>query len=195
MKMRIVAIFVIVTAGLVVMATRSPSINASSATAVMYTLDPVHSSFYFRIMHKGLSYAYGRFNDVQGRFQIGDTNTHDTKFSITVKTASIDTNHVKRDEHLRNLDFFNARQFPTIRFQSTDVHAHGQVLHVTGDLTMHGVTRPVGFHLKKIGKNAKAIGFSTQFKIKRSDFGMKKLLGPVGDEVELMVSFEGTRTG
>ncbi|MAE63563.1 MAG: hypothetical protein CMJ18_04770 [Phycisphaeraceae bacterium] len=152
---------------------------------------------YFRIKHLGMSYTYGRFNDVDGSIVVGDAPS-DSAFSFTVRTKSVDTHNKDRDKHLRNPDFFNAVQYPTITFKSTGIHAHGDSLHVTGDMTMHGVTRKIDIHLLKMGEGKDPwgdyrIGYSTEFTIKRSDFGMSKMLKAVGDEVDLMVSFEGIK--
>ena len=169
---------------------------SAAAGATAYKLDGAHTSAYFRITHMGMSYTYGRFNNVSGAFAVGDDST----FNFSVKAADIDTNNTKRDNHLRSPDFFNARQFPTIAFKSTDVQGHGDDLHVTGDLTLHGVTGEISFHMKKMGEGSdrwgnERIGFATEFTIKRSAFGMTKMLDMVGDDVDLMISFEGIRGG
>lgn len=187
-----VLLMIIVTACIGYLSIPSES-KAQSSGATTYKIDLVHSSIYFRIMHKGLSYTYGRFNDFSGQVQIDESNHGNTSFSFSVKAASVDTNHKKRDEHLRKPDFLNARQYPTIEFKSTGIHAHGNSLHVTGDLTLHGQTKSIEMHLNRLGQTSEAIGYATEFTINRSDFGMKKMLGPVGDEVMLMISFEGTR--
>ena len=169
---------------------------SAAAGAMAYKLDGAHTSVYFRITHLGMSFIYGRFNNVSGRIAVGDDST----FDFSVKTADIDTNHAKRDNHLRSPDFFNARQFPTITFKSTEVHGHGEEIQVTGDLTLHGVNREISFHMKKMGEGSdpwgnERIGFATEFTIKRSNFGMTKMLNVVGDDVDLMISFEGIRGG
>ncbi len=167
---------------------------ASQARGDAYKLDPSHAAVVFKITHLGLSYTFGWFNEVSGSFTTGD----DPAFEFTVKTASVNTNFPKRDEHLRNPDFFNAKQFPVITFKSTGVKKDGDILHVTGDMTLHGVTRSITVNLKKMGEaddpwgNHRA-GYATKFTIKRSDYGMDKMLELVGDEVTLMVSFEGIR--
>lgn len=168
---------------------------AQLATADDYKLDDAHMSFYFKVNHMGFSETMGRFNKAQGNFTIDGENS---TFDISIDAASIDTGIEKRDDHLRNPDFFNVKQFPKLTFKSTSVKATGDNLSVTGDMTMHGVTRPVTFELKKIGEGQGPggqyrIGFSTDHVIKRSDFGMDKMIPAVGDDITLMISFEGIK--
>jgi len=165
---------------------------ATSAGAQQYQFDGAHSSYYFRIGHVDVSLVYGRFNDVTGDFNLGD----DPSFNFTVKTASVDTGNQKRDEHLRSPDFFNARQFPEITFKSTNVSETDAGYDVTGELSLHGVTNTVTVPLRKVGEadfppGTPRVGFATEFTINRSDYGMTNMLDVVGDEVELMISFEG----
>ena len=169
-------------------------VGLTPALAEDYDLDPAHTSIVFKIKHLGISSVYGRFNEVEGAISTGSSPS----FQFTVKTDSVDTNNKKRDDHLRSPDFFNAKQFPVITFKSTEVHAHGDKLHVTGDLALHGVTKHIEVNLKKLGeaempKGTHRVGFETTFTLKRTDFGMDKMIGPAGDEVTLLISFEGTR--
>jgi polyisoprenoid-binding protein YceI len=163
-----------------------------------YVLDEAHTAAVFHIQHIGLSWTYGRFNTVGGAFTIDADDAGKSSFELSIKTESIDTNNAKRDEHLRSPDFFNVKQFPTMAFKSTSVKAVDGGYDVTGDLTLHGVTKPVTFTLKggktaEFPKGVKRTGYSTELKIKRSDFGMDKLLEAVGDEVFIAISFEGTK--
>jgi polyisoprenoid-binding protein YceI len=176
-----------------------PLAAAPARAADDFTVDPDHTSVTFKISHLGLSYIHGRFDDVSGGFTL-DADAGKSSFALTVKAESMDTNNKKRDDHLRSPDFFNAKQFPTVAFKSTSVKAVDGGLEVAGDLTLHGVTKPVTFTLAG-GKTAefppgtKRVGFSTELKIKRSEFGMDKFLdnGAVGDEVFIAVSFEGVK--
>jgi polyisoprenoid-binding protein YceI len=147
----------------------------------------------------GVSYIPGRFNEFSGNFTIDTSDPAKSSFSLTIKTQSVDTNNSKRDEHLRAPDFFNAKQFPTITFASTAVKAVEGGYEVTGDLTMHGETKPITFSLKG-GKTAEfppkviRTGFtSPQIVIKRTDFGVGKPMPVLGNEVYIAVSFEGTK--
>jgi polyisoprenoid-binding protein YceI len=106
-----------------------------------YKLDPVHSHAEFKIMHLGVAYQYGRFNDIEGTVVVDEKNPANSKVDVTIKTESVDTKAEKRDEHLRSPDFFNAAQFPNLTFKSTKVEGAGKDKYkVSGNLTMHGVT-------------------------------------------------------
>jgi polyisoprenoid-binding protein YceI len=118
---------------------------------------------------------------------------------VTVQTASVDTGNKQRDDHLRSADFFNAAQFPTIRFKSKSAEsaAAANVWMVRGDLTMMGVTKEVDVLVKLTGMGERGrfgyrAGISAEFKINRSEFGQKVDAG-VGDEVTLLIALEGMR--
>lgn len=165
--------------------------------AETFKVDATHSSVVFRVKHMGVSYTYGRFNDVAGAFSIDEGHPAESGFDITVKSASIDTESDSRDNHLRSPDFFNVKQFPEITFKSKSVKKSGEIYKVTGDLTLLGVTKSITIDVEHIGtaehpRSGNAIsGVETVFTIKRSDYGMTYGLGGVGDEVKLMVSLEG----
>ena len=159
-----------------------------------YTLDNVHSSATFKIGHLGISWVHGRFNELSGDFSVTDKGGN---FNLTVKADSIDTGIAARDKHLKSPDFFNVKQFPTITFKSTSVKTANGGLAVTGDLTMHGVTKSISFTLKG-GKKAEFMkqvrtGYTTDLTIKRSDFGMDGFIGALSDEVVISFSFEGIK--
>lgn len=170
-----------------------PFALSSAVHAESYTIDAVHSTVLFRIKHMNTSNAWGRFNDIQGA---ADLDGAQPSLAVTLTVDSIDTANQKRDEHLEGPDFFNAKQFPTIEFKSTKVtkvdDAHYDV---EGTLTLHGVSKPISVKLERTG-NARSpmtgqiVGYATEFKIKRSDYGMKLMIGPLGDEVLLIVALE-----
>jgi polyisoprenoid-binding protein YceI len=172
---------------------------ASSAWAAdEYTLDAMHSGVTFKISHLGLSWVHGRFNEVSGDFTIDPDNPGKCSFALKIKAESIDTNNQKRDDHLRSPDFFNVKQYPVLTFKSTSVKAGKDGYQVTGDLTMHGETKSVTFVLvggkkAEFPKGVQRTGFSTDLTLKRSEFGMDKMLEAVGDDVHISVSFEGTK--
>ena len=117
---------------------------------------------------------------------------------MRIKTASIDTNVEKRDQHLRTADFFDVEKYPEMVFKSTAVRKVGDGLEVTGDFTLHGVTRPVTFTLKggekaEFPKGTQRIGFFTEFTLKRSEFGMANMIPDVGDEVRIFIGLEGVQ--
>jgi polyisoprenoid-binding protein YceI len=179
------------------------SASARPVRADDFAIDNAHSSIIFGVSHLGYSITYGRFNNVSGKFTLDAKGPEASTFQVALDVASIDTNDAKRDEHLKGPDFFNAGEFPVITFKSTKVAPRktetGIMLDVTGDLTMHGVTKPVTLELQKLGEgpgpggNDFRTGFSGTAKLKRSDFGMTNMVGPVGDEVAVTISIEGIR--
>jgi polyisoprenoid-binding protein YceI len=172
-------------------------LGAAAGRADDYAVDGMHSGVTFKISHLGLSWVYGRFDDFSGEFTL-DPDPGKCSFGLTIKTESIDTNNQKRDDHLRSPDFFNAKQFPTITFKSTAVQAIKDGYEVTGDLTLHGETKPVKFALvggrkAEFPKGVHRTGFSTELVIKRSEFGMTKFTEALGDDVHVAISFEGVK--
>jgi polyisoprenoid-binding protein YceI len=158
----------------------------------------MHSSATFKISHLGLSWVYGRFDDFAGQCLIDSENPANSTFGLVIKAQSVDTNNQKRDDHLRSPDFFNAKQFPVISFRSTAVKPMEDGFQVSGDLTMHGVTRSITFPLKggrtaEFPKGVRRTGYSTELALKRSEFGMDKMVGPLGDEVYIAISFEAVK--
>ncbi|MFG0258801.1 MAG: YceI family protein [Phycisphaerales bacterium JB041] len=176
------------------------------ASVASYKVDPVHSTVLFKIRHAGVANFYGVFGDFSGSFTFDPDAPKDGSFEFEVRTASVDTRNTSRDDHLRNADFFNARQFPTITFTSTGVeHKEGNLYELRGDLTMQGETRSIEAELEWIGtgKNQRGqstAGYEARFSIKRSDFGMTKYLAPdgsdsggLGNTVELTVAVEAVQ--
>jgi polyisoprenoid-binding protein YceI len=172
---------------------------AVATAAETYNVDPVHSAVIFRIKHGNVSYSYGRFNGPQGTFVFDDHEPANCSFDIKVRTKDVDTNNVERDKHLRSDVFFDVKQFPYITFKSTQVAKAGEdTYNVAGDMTFHGVTKPITVEVQRTGAGpdpwgAYRSGFETVFTIKRSDFGMDAMLDSLGDEVRLIVSIEGIR--
>jgi polyisoprenoid-binding protein YceI len=163
-----------------------------------YAIDTMHAGVNFKISHLGLSWIHGRFNEFSGGFALDPTDPTKCSFNLTIKAESIDTANAKRDDHLRSGDFFNVKQFPTITFKSTSVKAAKDGYEVTGDFTLHGVTKPITFTLTggrkaEFPKGMQRTGFSTELTLKRADFGMDKFGGALGEEVYIAVSFEGVK--
>lgn len=162
-----------------------------------YNVDAAHAGIQFKISHIGLSWTYGRFNDFAGGFTI-EPDAAKCAFALTIKAESIDTGNKKRDQHLSSPDFFNVKQFPTIAFQSTAVKAIKEGYEVTGNMTMHGVTKAITFPLvggksAEFPKGVQRTGFTTTFVLKRSEFGITKFTEAVGDDVHIDISFEGVK--
>lgn len=172
---------------------------ASAYAADTYTVDPVHTAALFKIKHVGVSYTYGRFNDISGTIVFDAANPAASKVDVTIQAASVDTDNQKRDAHLANPDFFDAKQFPVLKFVSTAfVKVDDSTFDVAGDFTLHGVTKPVTIKVVKIGEGKDPwggyrLGFESTFTIKRSDFGMTKMMEAVGDEVTVTFATEGIK--
>jgi polyisoprenoid-binding protein YceI len=174
------------------------SIGAVAQAADVYTYDPVHSSVSFKARHLDISWIHGRFNQVEGAFSLDRDDPTQSKFQLTIHADSIDTANAARDEHLRQPDYFDTRQFPTIEFKSTSVKPVNGGYEVTGDFAMHGKTKKITFVLlggKEIEhKGTKRVGFSTELSLKRSDFGFdKNNIGLIGDEALVIIDCEGMR--
>lgn len=171
----------------------------SAPETAAYEADLAHSYVVFRIRHMGVSWQYGRFNDFTASVEAGDGGDGVRSVAFTVKTESVDTGNPKRDQHLRTPDFFSAKQFPEITFKSTSVKAgEGGASEVTGDLTLHGVTKSVTAKVVKVGAADLAqmgyrVGYEAELKVKRSDFGMSKSIGDGSDEVSVTVAVETVR--
>ena len=164
---------------------------------ITYEIDTAHSMILFRAKHNNVSYNYGRFNEFTGKI-ITDEFASMGMVEFEVKSASVDTGNEKRDQHLRSSDFFSAKQFPVITFKSTKVSAkegEEDVLEVTGDLELHGVKKSITVDVEITGRakgkdGESLIGFESTFTIKRSEFGMTYGMGPVSDNIRLIVSIE-----
>ena len=170
---------------------------AAASHAAEYTIDGAHASIYFKVGHLDVSEVYGRFNDFEG--DVAWTGSaDDAAFNVTIQTASVDTGVPKRDDHLRSPDFFNARQHPTITFQSTGVESKGdEAYHVTGEFTMNGRTREITLPMRFLGETTfqgtEKVGFAGELTIDRREWGLDAWQGLVGNDVTLMVSFEANR--
>lgn len=170
----------------------------SASAADVYDYDGVHSSVSFKARHLDISWIHGRFNEVSGKFSIDREDATKSKFELTIVAASVDTANKARDEHLRQPDYFDTKQFPTIEFKSTKVKAIKGGYEVTGDFTMHGKTKSITITLEggeeHEFKGIKRVGFSTELSVKRSDFGFDPAaIGPIGDEARILIDCEGMR--
>jgi polyisoprenoid-binding protein YceI len=168
--------------------------------AEAFVVDPTHSSIVFKIRHVGISWFFGRFDEMSGEIAIDKQDPANSSFNLTIKVDSVDTNNSKRNEHLRSPDFFNAKQFPLLTFKSTSVKPVEGGYEVTGDFTMHGVTKPISFVLQggkevEFPKGKVRTGFTTEFSLNRSDFGVgsPKLAGLLGEDVHIEIGVEAVK--
>lgn len=163
-----------------------------------YKVDPTHSFVTFSISHLGYSFLQGRFNDVTGNFTYDAAKPSANVIAVDVKTASIDTNHAERDKHLRGKDFLETDKYPTASFKSTGFQARGDSGVLSGDLTLHGVTKPIKVDVTFVGAGKDPWGgyrrgYTGKTQIKRSDWGMDYDLGPAAETMELLFVIEGVR--
>ncbi|MHC5068790.1 MAG: YceI family protein [Planctomycetota bacterium] len=174
----------------------------AAAPAAEFTVDTGHSSAIWGIHHLGLGNVYGRFNDIGGSVDWDAANPGASSVSISIKTASIDSAVKKRDDHLRNADFFDAGTYPTMTFTGSGfspVAGKADTFTVSGELTIKGVTKPITVEVVKTGEGehfmAKkpAVGFETRFTINRRDFDVigGTVAAAVADQVSIIIAVEG----
>jgi polyisoprenoid-binding protein YceI len=168
----------------------------AQAAPQTFTLDPMHTSVVWTINHFGFSNPSGKFSLVAGSLTLDEAAPQNSKVNATITIANLFTGIDKLDEHLKSKDFFDATQFPTATFESTSVEVTGKdTAKVTGNLTLHGVTKPVVLNVKlnKIGESfmkKHTAGFSITTVLKRSDFGMTAYLPALSDEVPISIESE-----
>ena len=164
-----------------------------------YNIDPVHSFARFKIKHLDIGHTYGEFKTTSGAFVYDQEAPEKSSVKINILADSIDTNDAKRDKHLKSPDFFNTKQFQDLNFVSTSVKKiSDKEFEVTGDLTIHGVTKSITAKLTKVGEGNDPwgnyrMGFETSFEVNRSDYGMGFMSDKVGNVVSVDLSVEGTK--
>ena len=171
------------------------------ASAADYVIDTkgAHAAINFRIKHLGYSWLSGRFNTFSGTFSFDDKKPEASTISVEIDVASVDSNQAERDKHLRSADFMDAAKFPKATFVSKSVTPKGAgKATIAGDLTLHGVTKPVTIEAEFIGGGDDPWGgfrqgFVGSTKLVLADYGMTHDLGPAAKEVELMLNVEGLR--
>ena len=167
--------------------------------AADYVIDTekAHAFIQFRIKHLGYSWLLGRFNDFDGSFSYDEADPAASKVEVTIRTASIDSNHAERDKHLRGKEFLEVDKFPQATFVSSGFKENDdKTAALTGNLTLHGVTRPVTIDVKPVGHGpdpwgGKRRGFEGTTRLKLTDYNIDFDLGPAAREVELFLSVEG----
>jgi len=141
-----------------------------------WQIDPTHSHLSFAIRVMSVSTTRGRFHALRGHLHIDEQNPANSWVDAEVDAASIDTHNKLRDAHLRSAAFFAVKQYPTITFQSTHVeHVGGQGYKVIGNLSMHGVTKPITFDVEYRGQSTlmgARTGLTAKATINRNDFGV-----------------------
>ena len=188
--------------GILALVLATAGISSAAAADETFAFDKNHTLVGFRIRHV-VSKVEGRFRDFEGVIAIDRQNPSASRVELTIQAASIDTGAPDRDNHLRSADFFDVAKYPTISFKSTKVDPQGNdVYRVTGDFTMHGVTKSIQIPVKstgfaKTGKTEKA-GFEIATVLNRKDYGItwnraidQGML--LGDDVELNIQVEANK--
>jgi len=168
-----------------------------------WQIDPAHSAAHFSVRHLMISNVRGEFTKLSGSAVIDPVNLEKSTVEVTIDAASINTREPQRDEHLRSPEFFDAAKYPTLTFRSKRVDAHGaDEFKLTGDLTIHGVTKEVTFDVEGPTPSVKdpwgntRAGITAAAKINRKDFGvawngLTEAGGlVVGDEVKITIEAE-----
>ena len=171
--------------------------GTAAAAPVTYKLDPTHTMVLFSWNHFGFSNPSANLNNVDGTLVYDEKDPTKATVEATFKLADLDTFVPKLDEHLKSKDFFDAAQYPTITFKSTKVAtACKGKLKVTGDLTVHGTTKPVTLDVtvNKVGPHpmmkVQTAGFDAVATLKRSDFGVGAYVPNVSDEIKIHITTE-----
>jgi polyisoprenoid-binding protein YceI len=184
---------------------RVPSVLALTLAAALpalaatetYVFDKAHSLIGFRIRHV-VTKVEGRFKDFTGTIWLDRANPANSKVELTIQTASIDTGVEDRDKDLRSPNFFDVEKYPTITFKSTRVEAKGNDSYdVTGDFTLHGVTKTIRVPVKhtgfgKLGEVEKA-GFEVALPLSRKEYGVERGVPLVGEDVEINIQVEANK--
>ena len=182
-------------AGLLLLA----SSQVFSAENYQIDIKGMHAFVEFKINHLGVSWLKGRFNDFDGTFVYDEASPEKSSVQVTIKTASIDSNHGERDKHLRGSDFLDVKKFPEAKFVSTKVESTGKgTAKIHGDLTLHGVTKAITIDAVEIGGGKDPWGgfrrgFEGKVTLTLADFGINYNLGPASKNVEMILNIEGVR--
>jgi len=177
-----------------------------SAQATQWKIDPMHSEADFAIKHMAISTVHGSFHGVSGVITFDPANMAKSSVEATIPVDTVDTGVAPRDNDLKSPRFFDAAQFPTMTFKSTSVHKAGDHYDVAGDLTLHGVTKPVVLKLEEpgkeeIGMDKKSVhrGFTATTTINRQDFGLtfngtlSSGDAVLGDEVKIEIDIDAAK--
>lgn len=169
--------------------------NPAAVQPGTYAVEPTHTRVMFAVSHMGFSTWFGDFTQASGTLTLDPKAPASAAVDVTVQAASVATTNAKLDGELRDPTWLDAAKFPTLRFRSTRVTPTGPGrADVTGDFTLHGVTRPLVLHAVFNGAGANAmskaytVGFEGAGVIRRSDFGVTKYTPLIGDEVKITVS-------
>lgn len=184
---------------LILAAALAGATTAANAESITYTMDPAHTQVVAQWNHFGFSNPTIHFGQIDGTVTYDPDNVEASSVQVTIPLAGMDSGVEAFNEHLRTADFFDIAQHPEVTFRSTSVKALGaDRMRVTGDLTMHGITRPVDLAVTVNGVGTHAMtgqpaaGFDAEATILRSDFGLDMYAPTVSDEIKLRITTEAT---
>lgn len=202
MKLLAPSLLVAALAGLSAAFSSAVPAPTSASAAETFTIDNAHSTVVFHTRHMGISEAYGRFNTIsEDSALVLDADITKSTLRLVVEAESIDTGVPDRDKHLRNADFFNAKEHPEIVFEAKKITGKSDALEVTGDLSFLGVTKSVKAKAHQVGKGDTffgdhRVGFVAELSFSMADFGvafLKQNAGAVGPDVHMTISLECVR--
>jgi polyisoprenoid-binding protein YceI len=169
--------------------------DPATVQAGAYHIEPSHTRVQFAVNHLGLSTYFGDFTGAKGSLTLDPKAPAASKVEVTLPISSVSTTNTVLDGELKGADWFDAAKFPTLSFRSTSVTPTGKdTAKVAGELTLHGVTKPVTLEVRFHGagnnplSKAYTVGFDDHGTIKRSEFGVTKYVPLVSDEVEITIS-------
>ena len=168
--------------------------EAARVAAGSYKVDTNHTQVVWSVDHMGFSTLYGMVGEMTGTLTLDPANLSAASLSIDIPLSGLTVTSEGFGQHLASADFFEVEKFPTAKFVSTSVVANGNEAKITGDLTLHGVTKPVVLDAKLMGagvnpmNKAQTVGFTATSTLKRSDFGLGYAAPVVSDEVELKIT-------
>jgi len=175
--------------------------TGSVVQAADYVIDTkgAHASIEFKIKHLGYSWLTGRFNTFEGNFSYDEKQPNSSSIEVTIDTTSLDSNHSDRDKHLKGKDFLNVSKFSQANFSSSSItFSDADNAKVSGNFTLHGVTKAITFDITKIGAGndpwgGYRAGFSGTVSLKLADYGIDYNLGPASTHVDITLHVEGVR--
>ena len=172
-----------------------PTRDAAKIESGAYVVDSDHTQIMFGVSHLGFSTYYGRFSRVTGSLTLNPMTPATSTFELSIPTDSVSTTSEKLDGELKSADWLDAAKYPTMTFKSVSVKPTGaDRAEVTGNLTLHGVTKPVTLNVSLNGAGTNPLfkvynlGFQAAGSLKRSEFGVTKYVPFIGDDVTLIIS-------
>ena len=199
--MKLIRTFVVVVVALAALPLLAQEAQTAAPVTESWTIDKAHSSAEFKVRHM-MANVGGRFGDFDAVIHLDRTKASNSSVEFTIQAASIDTGNKNRDDHLRSPDFFDVAKFPTISFKSVSIKERSKDLYdVTGDLTMHGVTKRITMPVQFLGfgrgpGGSEKAGFEITTTLNRKDFGVvwNRNLDEggvlLGDDVKVTINLE-----